>query len=119
MASGFGGYEGFLNIMRSDTTEEVTPGTQITWFAVDNTTVVVEKTLLEFGDLRDGDMKHLASFGEGWGSITENPVFSSEATTATAVTISEAFTWMATYPGMVLVGTLTLGGNEINVNIRS
>jgi hypothetical protein len=119
MASGIGGYEEFLNIMRSDTTEEMTPGTQVTWFAVDNTTVDVEKTLLDFSDLRSGDMKHLASFGEGWGSVTENPVFGSDATTATAVTISEAFTWLATYPGMVLVGTLTLGGKEINFNIRS
>ncbi len=108
MARGIGGYEEFLNIMRSDTTEEMTPGTQITWFAVDNTTADVEKTLLDFGDLRNGGMKPLASFGEGWGSVTENPGFDSEATTA--VTISDAFTWMATYPGLVLIGTFTLGG---------
>ncbi len=110
MASGIGGYEEFLNIMRSDTTEEVKPGTHVTWFAVDNTTVGVERTLLDFGDLRNGDMKHLASLGEGWGSVTENSVFDSETTTFTAVTIHEAFAWMATYPGMVLIGTFTLGG---------
>ncbi len=110
MASGFGGYEEFLNIMRSDTTEEVTPGTQVTWFAVDNTTIGAERSLLDFGDLRNGDLKQLASPGEGWGSVTENPDFNLEATTATAVTINEAFTWMATFPGMVLIGTFTLGG---------
>ncbi len=110
MTSGFGVYEEFMNIMRADTTEEVTPGNQVTWFAVDNTTVDVERTLFDFGALRNGDIKHLASFGEGWGSVTENPVFDSEATTVTAVTIDEAFTWMATYPGMVLIGTFTLGG---------
>jgi hypothetical protein len=73
----------------------------------------VEKTLLDFGVLKNGDMKYLASFGEGWGSATENPVFNSETTTTTAVTISDAFTWMATFPGMVLIGTFTLGGNFI------
>jgi hypothetical protein len=113
MASGFGGYEEFLNIMRADTTEEATPDTQVTWFAVENTTVGVEKALLDFDDLKSGDMNYLASFGESWGSATEIPVFSSETTTATAVTISEAFMWMATYPGMVLIGTVTLGGNCI------
>ncbi len=30
MASGFGGYEEFMNIMRADTTEEVTPDNQDT-----------------------------------------------------------------------------------------
>ncbi len=110
MASGFGGYEEFVNIMRTDTTEEVTPDNQITWFAVDNTTVDVERTLLDFGDLRNGDIKHLASLGEGWGSATESPVVDREATTATTLTINEAFTWMATYPGVVLIGTFTLGG---------
>jgi hypothetical protein len=110
MASGFGGYEEFLNIMRADTTEEATPATEVTWFAVENTTVSVEKTLLDFDVLKGGDMNYLASFGEGWGSATEIPVLSSEITTATVATISEAFTWMATYPGMVLLGTVTLGG---------
>jgi hypothetical protein len=110
MASGFGSYEEFLNIMRSDTTEEVTPGTQVTWFAVDNTTIGAERSLLDFGDLRNGDLKQLVSPGEGWGSVTENPDFNSEATTATAVTINEAFTWISTFPGMVLIGTFTLGG---------
>jgi hypothetical protein len=110
MASGFGGYEEFLNIMRSNTTEEVTPRTEVTWFAVDSTTIGAERSLLDFGDLGNGDLKQLASPGEGWGSITENPDFTSEATTATAVTINEAFTWMATFPGMVLIGTFTLGG---------
>ncbi len=110
MTSGFGGYEEFMSIMRADTTEEVTLGNQVTWFAVDNTTVDVERTLLDFGDLRNGDITHLASLGEGWGSVTENPVFGSEATTATDVAINEAFAWMTTYPGMVLIGTFTLGG---------
>jgi hypothetical protein len=110
MASGFGGYEEFLNIMRSDITEDVTPSTQVTWFAVDNTTVDVERTLLDFGDLRNGGMKPLAPLGEGWGSVTENSGFDSEATTAVAVTINDAFTWLATYPGLVLIGTFTLGG---------
>jgi hypothetical protein len=110
MTSGFGGYEEFMNIMRADTAEEVTPGNQVTWFAVDDTTVDVERTLLDFGDLRNGDIKQLGSPGEGWGSVTENPVFDSETTTATGLTINEAFTWMGTYPGMVLIGTFTLGG---------
>jgi hypothetical protein len=110
MTSGFGGYEEFMNIMRADTAEEVTPGNQGTWFAVDNTTVDVERTLLDFGDLRKGDIKHLASLGDGWGSVTENPGFDSEATTATALTVNGAFTWMTTYPGVVLIGTFTLGG---------
>ncbi len=109
MARGIGGYEEFLNIMRSDTTEEMTPGTQITWFAVDNTTADVEKTLLDFGDLRNGGMEPLAPLGEGWGSVTGNPGFDSEATTTGAVTINEAFTWMATYPGLVLIGTFKRG----------
>jgi hypothetical protein len=110
MASGFGGYAEFLNIMRSDTTEEVTPSTQVTWFAMDNTTIGVERSLLDFGDLRNGDMKQLASLGEGWGSVTEKADFNLEAITTTAATISEAFTWLATFPGMVLIGTFTLGG---------
>ncbi len=110
MARGIGGYEEFLNIMCSDTTEEVTPGNQITWFAVDNATADVKKTLLDFGDLRNGSMKPLASLGEGWGSVTEDPGFDSEITTAVAVTLSEAFTWMTTSPGLVLIGTFTLGG---------
>jgi hypothetical protein len=110
MASGFGGYEEFMSIMRADTTEEVTPDNQDTWFAVDNSTIDVERTLLDFGELRNGDIKHLSSLGEGWGSVTENPGFDSEATTATALTVNGAFTWMATYPGMVLIGTFTLGG---------
>jgi hypothetical protein len=110
MASGFGNFEEFLNIMRSDTTEEVTPVTQVTWFAVDNTSIVAERSLLDFGDLRSGDLKQLASPGEGWGSVTENADFNVEVITTTAATISEAFTWMATSPGMVLIGTFTLGG---------
>ncbi len=65
MAGGFGGYEEFLNIMRSDTTEDVTPDTQVTWFAMENTTVGVEKTLLDFGVLKNGDMEYLVPFGEG------------------------------------------------------
>jgi hypothetical protein len=77
---------------------------------VDNTTVDVERTLLDFGDLRNGDIKHLVSLGEGWGSVTESPVFDRKATTATALTINEALTWMATYPGVMLIGTFTLGG---------
>ncbi len=95
--------------MRSDTTEEVTPNIRRTWFAVDNTTMGVEESLRDFDDLRDV-LTQLASPGEGWGSVTENPDFTSEAAVATAVTINEAFTWMATFPGMVLIGTFTLGG---------
>ncbi len=110
MASGFGGYAESLNIMRSDTMEEVTPSTQVTWFAVDNTTFGVEKSLLDFDDLRNVDLTQLASPGEGWGSVTENSDFNLEATVATAATISEAFTWMGTFPGMVLIGAFTLGG---------
>ncbi len=109
MANGFGGYAEFLNIMRSDTMEEVTPNTQVTWFAVDNTTIGVEKSLRDFDDLRDV-LTQLASPGEGWGNVTENPDFNSEATVATAASINEAFTWMATFPGLVLIGTFTLGG---------
>jgi hypothetical protein len=108
MANGFGGYAEFLNIMRSDTMEEVTPNTQEAWYALDNTTIGVEKSLRDFDDLRDV-LTQLASPGEGWGSVTENPD-TSEAAVATAVTINEAFTWMATFPGMVLIGTFTLGG---------
>jgi hypothetical protein len=112
MANGFGVYEEFLNIMRSDTMEEVTPSTQVTWFAVDNTTIAtigIDKSLLDFNDLRDV-LTQLASPGEGWGSVTENPDFNSEATVANTVTITEAFTWLATFPGLVLIGTFTLGG---------
>jgi hypothetical protein len=112
MANGFGVYEEFLNIMRSDTMEEVTPSTQVTWFAVDNTTIAtigINKSLLDFNDLRDV-LTQLASPGEGWGSVTENPDFNSEATVANTVTITEAFTWLATFPGLVLIGTFTLGG---------
>ncbi len=112
MASGFGGYAEFLNIMRSDTTEEVTLSTQVTWFAVDNTTIGVEKSLLDFDDLRNVDLTQLASPGEGWGSATESPDFNLKATIATAATINEAFTWVATFPGMVLIGTFTLGGRR-------
>ncbi len=111
MANGFGGYAEFLNIMRSATMEEVTPNSQETWYAMDNTTIGVEKPLRDFDDLRDV-LTQLASPGEGWGSVTENPD-TSEAAVATAVTINEAFTWMATFPGLVLVGTFTLGGKCI------
>ncbi len=110
MANGFGGYAEFLNIMRSDTMEEVTPSTQVTWVAVDNTTIGLEKSLLDFDDLRNVDLTQLASPGEGWGSVTESPDVNLKATIATAATINEAFTWMATFPGMVLIGTFTLGG---------
>ncbi len=110
MASGFGGYAEFLNIMRSDIMEEVLPSTQVTWFSVDNTTIGVEKSLLDFDDLRNVDLTQLASPGEGWGSVTENPDVNLKTTMATAATINEAFTWMATFPGMVLIGTFTLGG---------
>ena len=111
MANGFGVYEEFLNMMRSDTMEEVTPSTQVTWFAVDNTTIAtigIDKSLLDFDDLRDV-LTQLASPGEGWGSVTERPG-SSEAAVATAFTINEALTWMATFPGLVLIGTFTFGG---------
>ncbi len=108
MANGFGGYAEFLHIMRSDTIEEVTPNTQGTWFAVENTTIGVDTSLRDFDDLR-AVLTQLASPGEGWGSVTENPD-TSEAAVATAVTINEAFTWMATFPGMVMIGTFTLGG---------
>jgi hypothetical protein len=110
MAGGFGGYAEFLNIMRSDTADEVTPITQVTWFAVDNTTIGVERSLLDFDDLGNVDLTQLASPGEGWGSVTENPDFNLEAPIATTATINEAFTWLATFPGMVLIGTFTLGG---------
>jgi hypothetical protein len=110
MASGFGGYAEFLNIMRSDTMEEGTPSTQVMWFAVDNTTIGIEKSLLDFDDLRNVDLTQLASPGEGWGSVTENFDVNFRAPIATAATIHEAFTWMATFPGMVLIGTFTLGG---------
>jgi hypothetical protein len=108
MANGFGVYEEFLNMMRSDTMEEVTPSTQVTWFAVENTTIGIDKSLLGFDDLRDV-LTQLASPGEGWGSVTERPD-TSEAAVATAFTINEALTWMATFPGLVLIGTFTFGG---------
>ncbi len=112
MASGFGGYEEFLNIMRSDTTEDVTTAAQITWTAVENTTVDVEKTLLDFGVLKGSNSDYFAPFGEGWGSATENSAYYPDTAT-TVITIRDAFTWMATYPGMVLIGTVMLGGNAI------
>ncbi len=108
MANGFGGYAEFLNIMRSDTIEEVTPNTQGTWYAMGNTTIGVEKSLRDFNDLRDVQTQ-LALPGEGWGSVTEN-TDTSEVAVATAVTINEACTWMASFPGLVLIGTFTLGG---------
>ncbi len=92
MASGFGGYAEFLNIMRSDTTEEVTPSTQVKWSAVDNTTIGVERSLLDFDDLRNVDLTQWASPGEGWGSVTENPDVNLESTIATVAAINEAFT---------------------------
>jgi hypothetical protein len=88
--------------------EEVTPNTQGTWYVLGNTTIGVEKSLRDFDDLRDV-LTQLASPGEGWGSVTENPD-NSGPIVATAVTISEAFTWMASFPGLVLIGTFTLGG---------
>ncbi len=109
MANGFGVYEEFLNVMRSDTMEEVMPSTQVTWFAVENTTIGIDKSLLDFDDLKDV-LTQLASPGEGWGSVTENADFDSGPTVVSAVTITEAFTWMATFPGLVLIGTFTLGG---------
>jgi hypothetical protein len=108
MANGFGVYEEFLRMMRSDTMEEMTPSTQVAWFAVENTTVGIDNSLLDLDDL-DGVLTQLAAPGEGWGSVTEKPD-TSEAAVATALTINEAFTWMATFPGMVLIGTFTLGG---------
>jgi hypothetical protein len=94
--------------MRSDTMGEMTPSTQVAWFAVENTTVGINNSLLDFDDLK-GVLTQLASPGEGWGSVTEKPD-TSEAAAATTLTIIEAFTWMATFPGMVLIGTFTLGG---------
>jgi hypothetical protein len=108
MANGFGVYEEFLRMMRSDTMEEMTPSTQVAWFAVENTTVGIDNSLLDLDDL-NGVLTQLAAPGEGWGSVTEKPD-TSEAAVATALTINEAFTWMATFPGMVLIGTFTLGG---------
>jgi hypothetical protein len=108
MANGFGVYEEFLRMMRSDTIEERTPSTQVAWFVVENTTVGIDKSLLDFDDLK-GVLTQLASPGDGWGSVTERPD-TSEAAVATTLTINEAFTWMATFPGMVLIGTFTLGG---------
>ena len=109
MASGFGVYEEFLRMMRSDTMEEMTPSTQVAWFAVENTTNGIDKSLLDFDDLKNVYLTQLASPGEGWGRVTEKPD-TSGAAVATALTINEAFTWMATFPGMVLIGTFTLGG---------
>ena len=108
MANGFGVYEEFLRMMRSDTMEEMTPSTQVAWFAVENTTVGIDKSLLDFDDLK-GVLTQLASPGDGWGNVTEKPD-TAEAAVATTLTINEAFTWMATFPGNVLIGTLTLGG---------
>jgi hypothetical protein len=108
MANGFGVYEEFLNVMRSDTMEEVMPSTQVTWLAVENTTIGIDKSSLDFADLKDV-LTQMVSPGEGWGSVTEEPD-TSEAVVATVLTINEAFTWMATFPGMVLIGTFTLGG---------
>ncbi len=108
MSNGFGVYEEFLRMMRSDTMGEMTPSTQVARFAVGNTTVGINNSLLDFDDLK-GVLTQLASPGEGWGSVTEKPD-TSEAAAATTLTIIEAFTWMATFPGMVLIGTFTLGG---------
>jgi hypothetical protein len=108
MANGFGVYEEFLSMMRSGTMEEMTPSTQVAWFAVENTTIGIDKSLLDFDDLT-GVLTQLASPGEGWGSVTEEPA-TSEAAVASTLTIHEAFTWMTTFPGMVLIGTFTLGG---------
>ncbi len=66
--------------------------------------------MLDFEDLRNVDLTQLAAPGEGWGSVTEISDVNLKTTIATAVTINEAFTWMATFPGMVLIGTFTLGG---------
>jgi hypothetical protein len=112
MASGFGGYEEFLNIMRSDTTEDVTTDIPVTWAAVENTTVDFEKTLLDFGVLKSSNSDYFVPLGEGWGSATESSAYHPDTAT-TVITIRDAFMWMATYPGMVLIGTVTLGGNVI------
>ena len=114
MASGFGGYEEFLNIMRSDTTERVTSTFEDLWTLVENATSIMEEPLMGFSAVTRNDYHdYTVPFGEGWGSMMEITA-NNPASVVPALTLRDVFMLMTTYPGMVLVGTMTTGGNITN-----
>lgn len=114
MASGFGGYEEFLNIMHSDTTERVTSTFEDLWTLVESATSIIEEPLMGFSAVTRNDYHdYTVPFGEGWGSMTEITA-NNPASVVPALTLRDVFMLMTTYPGMVLVGTMTTGGNITN-----
>ncbi len=70
--------------MRSNTTERVTSTFEDLWTLVENATSVMEEPLM------------------GFSAVTRND------------TLRDVFMLMTTYPGMVLVGMMTTGGNIMN-----
>jgi hypothetical protein len=116
MASGFSGYKYFLflNIMRPDTTERVTSTTEDLWTVVENATSIMEEPLMGFSAVTRNDYHdYTVPFGEGWGSMMEITA-NNPASVVPALTLRDVFMLMTTYPGMVLVGTMTTGGNITN-----
>jgi hypothetical protein len=82
---------------------------------MDNATSHSEAPLVDFNALtEDGYHDYTDSFGEGWGSTTEMSAYN-PATVTPILTLKDVFLWMTTYPGMVLVGTMTTGGNITNI----
>jgi hypothetical protein len=113
MASGFGCYEEFLNNMCSDTTERVTSTFEDLWTLVESATFIIDEPLMGFSTVRRNDYHdYTVPFGEGWGSMTEITA-NNPASVVPALTL-RVFMLMTTYPGMVLVGTMTTEGNITN-----
>ena len=99
--------------MRPDTTERVTSTTEILWARLENATSPIEEPLVDFDALtKDGYHDYTFPVGEGWGSTTEITA-NNPASVVPALTL-RVFMLMTTYPGMVLVGTMTTEGNITN-----
>jgi hypothetical protein len=100
--------------MRPDTTERVTSPTEDLWTVVENATSIMEEPLMGFSAVTRNDYHdYTVPFGEGWGSMTEITA-NNPASVVPALTLRDVFMLMTTYPGMVLVGTMTTGGNITN-----
>ena len=106
-----------MNIMRPDTTERVTSTTEDLWTVVENATSIIEELLMGlmgFSAVTRNDYHdYTVPFGEGWGSMMEITA-NNPASVVLALTLRDVFMLMTTYPGMVLVGTMTTGGNITN-----
>jgi hypothetical protein len=92
----------------------VTNTTEILWAMLENATSLIGEPLVDFDALtKDGYHDYTVPFGEGWGSMMEITA-NNPASVVPALTLRDVFMLMTTYPGMVLVGTMTTGGNITN-----